>query len=71
MEPRRRLSDKIIEAHGQACTEGKLEVAQFLLQALEVDLTAFGGGVSDKRRNTEMLEAAYECHQAAKNAAKT
>ena len=56
MEPRRRLSDKIIEAHGQACTEGKLEV---------------GGGVSDKRQNTEMLEAAYGCHQAAKNAAKT
>ncbi|MFB3055256.1 MAG: hypothetical protein ACE1ZY_08015 [Alphaproteobacteria bacterium] len=71
MEPRRRLSDKIIEAHGQACAEGKLEVAEILIQALEVDLTAIGGGVGDKRQNTEMLEAAYECHKVAKDAAKT
>lgn len=71
MEPRRRLSDKIIEAHGQACAEGKLEVAEILIQALEVDLTAIGGGVGDKRQNTEMLEAAYEIHKVAKDAAKT
>ncbi|MEE8563676.1 MAG: hypothetical protein V3S92_08635 [Alphaproteobacteria bacterium] len=70
MEPRRRLSDKIIEAHGQACAGGKLEVAEILIQALEVDLTAIGGGVGDKRQNTEMLEAAYESHKVAKDAAK-
>ena len=71
MEPRRRLSDKIIEAHGQACTEDKIEVAALLLQALEVDLTAFGHGLRDKRQNTEMLEAAYACHEAVKDAKKT
>ena len=71
MEPRRRLSDKIIAAHGQACMEGKPEVAQCLLQAFEIGLTASGGGVRDKRRITEMLEAAFECHGAAKDAAKT
>ncbi len=71
MEPRRRLSDKIIEAHVQACAEAKLEVAEILIQALEVDLTAIGGGVGDKRQNTAMLEAAYECHKVAKDAAKT
>ena len=69
MEQRRRLSDKIIEAHNQACSEDKLEVADFLLQALEVDLTGFGQGLPDQRENTEMLEAAYERHQAAKEAA--
>ncbi len=69
MEQRRRLSDKIIEAHGQACEENKLEVADCLLQALEVDLTAFGHGLRDKRQNTEMLEAAYDRHEAAKEAA--
>ena len=71
MESRRRLSDKIIEAHAQACAEGKLEVAEGLLQALEVDLTAFGHGSRAKRQNTARLEAAYECHEAAKDAAKS
>ena len=70
MEYRRRLSDKIIEAHGQACKEDKLEAAEYLLKALEIDLTAFGHGLRDKRKNTDMLEAAYACHEAAKDAAK-
>jgi len=70
MEQKRRLSDKIIEAHGQACAEDKLEVAEHLIKALEVDLTAFGHGLRDKRQNTEMLEAAYARHAAVKDAKK-
>ncbi|MBT3792883.1 MAG: hypothetical protein HN658_00020 [Rhodospirillales bacterium] len=71
--PRRRISDKIIEAHAQACTEGKLAVADALLHALEVDLSAIGAGPAalggakvEKRSSTTLLEAAYERHALAK-----
>lgn len=67
--PRRRLSDKVIEAHSQACTEGKLEVADALLHALEIDLSAIGGAKMEKRGSTELLEAAYERHAKAKQEA--
>ena len=69
MEHYRRLSDKIIAAHGQACAEGRLDVAECLLNALEIDLSAFGGKKPDNRQNTEVLEAAYERHRAAQRAA--
>ena len=62
----RRLSDKIMSAHAQACTEGKLEVAEALLRALEVDLSAIGGGKMDKRESMELLEEAFYRHQTAK-----
>ncbi len=72
MDQRRRLSDKIIEAHAQACDEGKLDVADTLLRALEVDASAVGGRPgADNRKSTEMLEAAYQRHDRAKHAAKT
>ena len=58
MEEERRLSDKIIIAHELACEEGKLEVADILLRALEVDLSAIGGSQDEQRMSTEAMEAA-------------
>lgn len=61
----RRLSDKIIEAHGQACLEGKMDVADLLIRALEVDISAIGGDHPEHRSATELLESAFERHAAA------
>ncbi len=58
----RRLSDKIIAAHKQACDENKREVAKLLLQALEVDATAIGSKMGEHRKAIEMMEAAFELH---------
>lgn len=67
MDYTRRLSDKIIQAHGQACDEGRLDVADVLLRALEVEQSAFGGAQSsDKRQSNPLLLAAYERHDQAK-----
>ena len=60
MEGPRRLSDKIALAHAQACDQGKREVAQHLLEALESELSAFGGRDAVERRSVdEMIAAAY------------
>ena len=64
--PDRRLSDKIITAHAQACAEGKLEVADTRLRALEIDLSAIGGKPTENRDATEVLEAAFKRHQEAR-----
>lgn len=67
MDLTRRLSDKIIQAHGQACDEGRLDVADALLRALEVEQSAFGGpSASDKRQSNPLLIAAYARHEQAK-----
>ena len=63
MEHNRRLSDKIILAHKQACEERNKDVAALLLQALEVDLTAIGGAKGENREATEQLEAAFSRHE--------
>jgi hypothetical protein len=71
MEYTRRLSDKIILAHGQACDEHRLDVAEILLRALEVEQSAFGGPSSrDKRESNPLLVAAYARHEQAKAASK-
>lgn len=71
MDYTRRLSDKIIQAHGQACDEGRLDVADALLRTLEVEQSAFGGPQSsDKRQSNPLLIAAYERHEQAKAAKK-
>lgn len=59
-EPRRRLSDKIIDAFDQACSTEDLEVAEGLYRVLELVLTRHGGkGSSDNRENVEfIMEAA-------------
>ncbi|MBT4890488.1 MAG: hypothetical protein HON65_13140 [Rhodospirillales bacterium] len=64
MTEQRRLSDKIIAAHKQACEENKLDVANMLLQALEMDISAIGGNKEDHRIATEMMEKAFERHGA-------
>ncbi len=59
----RRLSDKIMTAHAQACDEGKMDLAEALLKALEVDLSVIGGNQTENREATEKLEAAFELHE--------
>jgi hypothetical protein len=54
----RRLSDKIVAAHRQACDQGKAEVARCLLQALELELSAHGG-VSEQRALDAAIAEAY------------
>jgi hypothetical protein len=66
MPPQRRLSDRIVDAHALACEEGRLDVAEILLQALEVELSAMGGTKIENRKQIEMLEAAFELHESAK-----
>lgn len=67
--PRRRLSDKIIDAHAKACADGKIEVAELLMRALETDLSAAGGPESaDHRKSLAILEEAYRLHEQAKAA---
>lgn len=63
----RRLSDKIIWAHEQACREGRLDVAEILLQAMELDVSVIGGKGSDEQReSTEALERAFQAHEDAR-----
>ena len=67
MDYTRRLSDKIILAHGQACDEGRLDVADALLRALEIEQSVFGGPQNqDKRQSNPLLVAAYARHEQAK-----
>ncbi len=61
----RRLSDKIILAHQQACLEGKMDVAEILLRALEVDLSAIGGNRTEYRKEMDLLEDVFERHRKA------
>ena len=60
MAEQRRLSDKIIVAHAQACDDGNLEIAELLLRALEVQLTAIGGTLIEHRKAMPELNGAYE-----------
>lgn len=70
-EKRRRLSDKIMDAHEQACIEDKIDVADALLRALEVELSAAGGKPgADKRRATAELEQVYARHEKARDTAR-
>ena len=66
MEKLRRLSDKIIAAHLQACEDGKMDTAEMLLQALQLDLTGRGGTDVENREATEMVVAAFELHRTTK-----
>lgn len=58
----RRLSDKIAFAHEQACEQGKADVARHLLQALELELSAYGSAL-DQRSVDSMIEAAFARQQ--------
>lgn len=60
----RRLSDKIVAAHEQACAQGKAEVARQLLYALELELSAHGGAnVSEHRSVDKTITAAFARQQ--------
>jgi hypothetical protein len=69
MESHRRLSDRILEAHMQACEVGRTDVAECLLRALELEITAFGGLRRENRDNTSMLEAAFAALEKARSKA--
>jgi hypothetical protein len=60
MEKQRRLSDKIIIAHAQACDDGNWEIAGLLLRALEVQLTAIGGTMVEHRQSMPELNEAFD-----------
>lgn len=66
MDVRRRLSDRILDAHFEACKVGRLDVAEVLLKALEIEITAFGGLRNENRDNTKMLEDAFTALEEAK-----
>lgn len=56
----RRLSDRIVAAHEQACAQGKTEVARHLLHALELELSAYGGVAATESRSVdEAIAAAF------------
>ncbi|OSQ38799.1 hypothetical protein [Thalassospira mesophila] len=59
-----RLSDRIILAHRLAVEEGKAEVAEILIQALEIDASYIGGPSPEQRENIEEVEAAFELQAA-------
>lgn len=59
-QPQRRLSDKILSAFNQACDRRELDVAELLLQALELTLTRVGGkGNLDQRQEMGPVVEAY------------
>ena len=61
----RRLSDKIVAAHEQACAQDKIVVARHLLAALEAELSGFGGpDATETRLVDEAIAAAYERQRA-------
>jgi hypothetical protein len=67
MQPARRLSDKIILAHEHALRDGKMDVADLLMKALMVDLSAIGGDKPEYRTAMETIERVFERHEAARN----
>ena len=61
--PKRRLADKIIDAHEMACNKGSPEVAEHLMRALEADLSDFGGERRERRNVPENVGDAFERHR--------
>jgi hypothetical protein len=58
--PARRLSDKILAAFNQACEQRDLDVADLLVQALDLTLTREAqAGLLDKRRELGPVVEAY------------
>lgn len=61
----RRLSDSIVEAHRRACELGNRDLAHLLREALVVEVTGYGHGRSDRRRNTDEVSGALDRHRTA------
>lgn len=62
--PMRRLSDKILLAHEQACKELKKDVARMLLQALMAELESLPRSIAQKRSDTRLVEDAFSRQEA-------
>ncbi len=58
-----RLSDAIVAAHQIACEENKKEIALLLIEALELELTRIGGDNKERRKKTELIEAAFDLQE--------
>jgi hypothetical protein len=59
-EPLRRLSDKILAAFNQACAQRESDVAELLVRALDLTLTAQGGdSKKDNRHELGQVAEAY------------
>jgi hypothetical protein len=57
----RRLSDKILMTFNQACEQQAVEVAQLLIQALELALTKEGGlDKTDNRKDLAAVMLAFD-----------
>lgn len=63
----RRLSDKIAAAHKQACEEKHEDVAELLIQALELHVSRIGGETTEHRNSMPEIEEAFELHAATKS----
>lgn len=60
----RRLSDRIIAAHTLACEQGKLEVAEALLKALEKELSwCHDAETPNQRKALDLLGKVVTAHQ--------
>lgn len=59
----RRLSDAIVTAHEIACSEDKKQIATFLFEALELELTRIGGETQDRRDDVKNIEDAFDLHE--------
>lgn len=53
-----RMIDALAEAHLMACTQKKGDIAQILLQAIEVEMEKYGSQRKERRANVDMLEIA-------------
>jgi hypothetical protein len=70
--PARRLSDKILAAFTQACEQGELDVAELLLQGLDLTLTREARDQRpDQRREFGQVTEAYSRLKALRDAAAT
>lgn len=62
--PMRRLSDKILLAHAQACRERKKDVARVLHSALVEELESLPRSIAQKRQDTRLVEEAFARQEA-------
>ncbi len=58
-----RMSDALCEAHLMACTQKKDDIAEILLQALEVESEVYGGNKKQRHSELSLLGLAQTRHQ--------
>ncbi len=62
MNAGRRLSDKLLAAHQQACEEKNGPIANKLLEALHIDLSRIGGEKLEYREDLDAFQEAFDNH---------